>query len=190
VLQQAARDMAVWRTQGLTDISIAINLSPVQFKDPELFTKVKECAELANLNADMLELEITENILMKSVQDSSGVLINLKQTGVSLAIDDFGTGYSSLSYLKSFSIDTLKIDRSFINDIHTDTDSAAIVSAVVALAHNMGLKVVAEGVETQEQSDFLAEIGCDLCQGYFFSKPVHADLFFNYVVHNQQSIQN
>jgi EAL domain-containing protein (putative c-di-GMP-specific phosphodiesterase class I) len=182
--------MAVWRTQGLTDISIAINLSPVQFKDPELFSKVKEYAELANLNANMLELEITENILMKSVQDSSGVLINLKQTGVSLAIDDFGTGYSSLSYLKSFSIDTLKIDRSFINDIHTDTDSAAIVSAVVALAHNMGLKVVAEGVETQEQSDFLAEIGCDLCQGYFFSKPVHADLFFNYVVHNQQSIQN
>jgi diguanylate cyclase (GGDEF)-like protein/PAS domain S-box-containing protein len=190
VLQQAARDMAVWRTQGLTDISIAINLSPVQFKDPELFSKVKECAELANLNADMLELEITENILMKSVQDSSGVLINLKQTGVSLAIDDFGTGYSSLSYLKSFSIDTLKIDRSFINDIHTDTDSAAIVSAVVALAHNMGLKVVAEGVETQEQSDFLAEISCDLCQGYFFSKPVPADLFFNYVVHNQLSIQN
>lgn len=181
ILEAAAQQVALWRKDGMPDINIAINLSPVQFKDGMLANKIQEYIDTTTLDKEMLEFEITENILMDNVQASSEGLLTLKKLGVSLAIDDFGTGYSSLSYLKSFDIDSLKIDRSFVNDIHTESDSAEIVSAVISLAHNLGLIVVAEGVETEEQLLFLAELKCDIFQGYFFSKPLVADEFFDYV---------
>lgn len=180
VLIEAAMQVAAWRDEGLSGFSMAINLSPVQFKDGMLARKIQNCIDIAGIEKEMLEFEITENVLMSNVQESTEGLFTLKKLGVSLAIDDFGTGYSSLSYLKTFDIDILKIDRSFVNDIHTETDSAEIITAVISLAHNLGLKIVAEGVETVEQLAFLNELNCDIYQGYFFSKPLPADAFFEY----------
>jgi len=181
ILNEAAQQIASWRQQGLLEVAMAINLSPAQFKDEKLVKKIQDCMKLSTLDADMLEFEITESILMDNIQATSEGLLSLKKLGVSLAIDDFGTGYSSLSYLKSFDIDTLKIDKSFVDDIHIDSDNAEIVSAVMSLSHNLGLTVVSEGVETQEQLDILADLGCDVFQGYLFSKPLPANEFFEYV---------
>ena len=181
ILEAAAQQIVSWRSKGMPDINVAINLSPVQFKDAMLANKIQDYINTSILDKEMVEFEITENILMDNVQASSEGLLTLKKLGVSLAIDDFGTGYSSLSYLKSFDIDTLKIDRSFVNDIHTESDSAEIVSAVISLAHNLGLIVVAEGVETEEQLLFLSDLKCDIFQGYYFSRPLPANEFFDYV---------
>ncbi|MHB1248734.1 MAG: EAL domain-containing protein, partial [Polaromonas sp.] len=122
-----------------------------------------------------LELEITESILMQNLSTAANILQALSTKGMRIFIDDFGTGYSSLSYLKRLPIDTIKIDKSFVGDITTDPDDAAIVAAIIAMAHSLRLKVVAEGVETQEQFDFLLERGCDAMQGYFYSKPLPAE---------------
>jgi len=181
ILEAAAQQIVSWRSKGMPDINVAINLSPVQFKDAMLANKIQDYINTSILDKEMVEFEITENILMDNVQASSEGLLTLKKLGVSLAIDDFGTGYSSLSYLKSFDIDSLKIDRSFVNDIHTESDSAEIVSAVISLAHNLGLIVVAEGVETEEQLLFLSDLQCDIFQGYYFSRPLPANEFFDYV---------
>lgn len=190
VMDEAARCAAQWCQHGLTDFSMAINLSPSQFKDDTLSDKLRQCIDKSTLTPDHIELEITENVFMNSIQASSDGLVTLKQLGVRLAIDDFGTGYSSLSYLKSFDINTLKIDKSFVNDIHTKADSAAIVSAVISLAHNLGLTVVAEGVETEEQLAFLEGLNCDIYQGYLFSRPLPADAFFEYTQQQICAIQH
>jgi EAL domain-containing protein (putative c-di-GMP-specific phosphodiesterase class I) len=129
------------------------------------------------LPASCLELELTESLFMNDVAQAVAVLHELKALGVTLSIDDFGTGYSSLAYLRDFPIDVLKIDRSFVNDIVTDPDDAAIVVSVIALAHNLHLRVVAEGVESYEQLAYLQSHGCDAIQGYYFSRPVAAEQF-------------
>ena len=174
VLHTACQQTRQWREQGLPAIRMSINLSTRQLRSAQLGDKVAAALAASGLPARLLELEITESAVMERPQEAVGVLIGLKTLGVSIAIDDFGTGYSSLSYLKLFPLDHLKIDRSFVSDIEHDPNDAAIVTAAVSLAHNLGLSVIAEGVETAVQLTRLRELGCDEMQGYYFSPPVPA----------------
>lgn len=151
---------------------MAINLSEVQIRDEDIVSFISETLKLYDLNAEYIEFEITENIIMKSAEKNIKTLENLKKIGVTLALDDFGTGYSSLSYLRTLPIDVLKIDKSFIDGILIEEKSEYIINSIIELSHHLNLLVVAEGVETKEQLDFLREISCDIIQGYYFSKPV------------------
>ncbi|MBS4097989.1 MAG: EAL domain-containing protein [Sulfuricella sp.] len=175
VLRTACRQNKAWQDAGLPHFRIAVNLSALQFMQQDIVTTVRHALDETGLAPEYLELEVTESVLMQDAQTVIGRMHQLKQLGVKLAIDDFGTGYSSLSYIKQFPIDTLKIDRSFIRDIIKDPDDAAIVSAIISMAHNLKIRVLAEGVETQEQQDFLRAQRCDEIQGYHFSKPLPAE---------------
>ena len=175
VLRTACAQHVAWRDAGRRDVRIAVNLSVRQFRQPGLDRMVAQVLADTGCRAGCVELEITETVLMEHPDSAAQTLQRLSDMGVQLAIDDFGTGYSSLSYLKRFPIHALKIDRSFVRDIPRDADDAAIASAVIALAHSMGLTVVAEGVETAAQRDFLRGQRCDHAQGYYFSEPVCAD---------------
>ncbi len=155
---------------------MAINLSPKQFSDPELVESIARVLEEERLPPEMLELELTESLLLDATDETRQQLNGLKALGVTLAMDDFGTGYSSLSYLKKFPIDVIKIDRSFIKDIPDNQDDMEITSAVIAMARNLRLKVVAEGVETPEQLAFLRQHRCDIGQGYLFDRPIPGNL--------------
>jgi EAL domain-containing protein (putative c-di-GMP-specific phosphodiesterase class I) len=163
--------MAMQRA-GHAPIPVSVNLSPLQLERGNIVEVVARVLEKTGLEAHYLELEITENVLMRNVEKSLKVLSELKTLGVKLSIDDFGTGYSSLSYLKSLPVDTLKIDQAFVRDIALDQDDAAIVKAVISLAHILNLNVLAEGVETLDQYNFLLNNGCDEVQGYYFGRPV------------------
>jgi EAL domain-containing protein (putative c-di-GMP-specific phosphodiesterase class I) len=154
---------------------MSINLSARQFLDHGLPERIHEVLERTGLPAGMVDLEITESASMESPVDAVALMRRLTVLGVSLSIDDFGTGYSSLAYLKLFPIHTLKIDRSFVKDIETDPNDAGICDVTVLLAHKLGLEVVAEGVETDEQLTFLRSIGCERIQGYWLSKPLPAN---------------
>ena len=175
VLQEACRQNSVWRQAGLPPLSISVNISPIQFRHTGLANSVSSALELSGLPASSLELELTETFVMHDAERINLCMQNLKILGVDIAVDDFGTGYSSLSYLKRFPVDRLKVDKSFVRDIGTDPEDAAIVRAIITLGHALGLKVVAEGVETPEQMEYLRQHGCDELQGYFFSRPVTAD---------------
>ncbi|MFA7270757.1 MAG: EAL domain-containing protein [Sterolibacterium sp.] len=174
VLNEACRQLREWQDQGLTRMTMAVNLSAHQLRSPALLTYVSQTLERHGLTGADLELEVTESVAMANPEASIGRLHALRNLGVRLSIDDFGTGYSSLSYLKLLPIHTLKLDRSFVRDIETDANDAAICTATIALAHNMGLSVVGEGVETEAQRAFLAMHQCDILQGYLFSKPLPA----------------
>ena len=174
VIGEACRQGVEWRRQGLPKLVIAINLSALQFKHGNIVDTVKLALESTGLPPDALELELTESILLQDVESAMDIMHRFKTLGVHLSIDDFGTGYSSLSYLKRLSVDKLKIDRSFVGDITEDADDAAIVKAVIQLGHTLQLDVIAEGVETVGQCDFLKESGCDEAQGFLFSRPVPA----------------
>jgi EAL domain-containing protein (putative c-di-GMP-specific phosphodiesterase class I) len=156
-------------------LQIAVNLSPRQFTDPNLPAVVARALKDTGLPSNLLELEITESLAMQQTDATLATLQKLKRLGVSIAIDVFGTGYSSLAYLKRFPVDKLKIDRSFVADLPQDRDQVAIVLAIVALAHALQIRVVAEGVETEAQREFLAGCGCDFIQGYLVGRPVDAD---------------
>ena len=171
VLRTACAQNRAWQSAGLPAIPVAINLSPYQINQ-DLVAIVKQVLADNNLEACCLELEITENVVMKDAEKIVAMLNALKALGLRISVDDFGTGYSSLSYLKRFPVDALKIDQSFVRDIVHDTDSAAIVKAVISLAHILNLRVIAEGVETEAQCDFLRENGCDDVQGYYFGRPM------------------
>ncbi|BCA78992.1 EAL domain-containing protein [Desulfuromonas sp. AOP6] len=172
VLGEACRQARDWQEQGLLGLSVAVNISGRQFREPDFVATVERICQESGLEPQFLELEITESVVMENVESAIMTWADLKLLGVSLSIDDFGTGYSSLSYLKQFPIHSLKIDRSFVCDIVTDSNDAAIASSVIALAHTMGLKVVGEGIEAEEQLQFLKEKGCDMGQGYLFSRPL------------------
>ncbi len=176
-LQQVCRDLRHWRTQGLSVPSIAVNVSGRDFMRQDVLLRVSRVVEEAQLPASLFELELTEGVLMQDVESGQRSLSALKEFGFALAVDDFGTGYCSLNYLKRFPLDTLKVDRSFVNDITVDADDAAIVRAIIGLGHNLNLKIVAEGVETLEQLQFLRTTGCDLVQGYLMSKAMPAGAF-------------
>jgi EAL domain-containing protein (putative c-di-GMP-specific phosphodiesterase class I) len=154
---------------------VAVNLSARQFGHSELLASIEAALAEAGIAPYFLEIELTESLIMKEVDQAIGILKDLKRLGVTLSIDDFGTGYSSLAYLKRFPLDILKIDRSFVADVNADPDDAAIVASIISLAHNLRLKVIAEGVETREQLDYLRQLGCDQMQGYYFSRPVAFD---------------
>ncbi len=175
VLQSACQQVRAWRDAGISTPRIAVNLSARQFADPHLMVDIRQFCNDAGLDPHLLELEITESVIMKQGDSTMETLRQLHEMGIRLAVDDFGTGYSSLAYLKRFPIQTLKIDRSFVNDVTVDPDDATIVSAIISLAHALGLQVVAEGVETSDQLQFLRSRGCDAAQGYLFSKPMPAD---------------
>ena len=175
VLRAACEQLVAWRDAGLPPMTVAVNLSARQFHQQNLVQLVGQILAETGCDAAQLELEITESVVMADPAGATATLQVLSDMGVSLSIDDFGTGHSSLSYLKRFPIHALKIDRSFVRDLTTDADDAAIVCAVIALAHTMQLKVIAEGVETEEQLEFLRKHRCDQFQGYFFSPPVSAE---------------
>jgi EAL domain-containing protein (putative c-di-GMP-specific phosphodiesterase class I) len=158
-------------------LRVAVNLSVRQLYDDGLAMRVSGALERTGFPPENLELEITESMVMRDAEGAIKVLQALRDTGVRIAIDDFGTGYSSLAYLKRFPIDCVKIDRSFIRDLPDDRDDASITRSIIAMAHNMNLEVVAEGVETVPQLEFLHAYGCDEIQGFLFSKPLGAEAF-------------
>jgi diguanylate cyclase (GGDEF)-like protein/PAS domain S-box-containing protein len=171
-LVAACTQHRIWEQAGLSDLRVAVNLSPRQFVHGDLVKTVARVLAETGCDPRNLELEITEGMVMREPEHAVALLQQLKDMGIHIAMDDFGTGYSSLAYLKRFPIDSLKIDRSFVTDVPEDAGDVAINVAVIAMAHSLGLKVVAEGVETQEQLDFLRKQGCDEMQGYLFSKPL------------------
>ncbi|MBL0388719.1 EAL domain-containing protein [Tumebacillus sp. ITR2] len=174
VLRTACIQNKEWQAAGFPPIKVAVNLSARQFEQPNLVDTVASILEETGLHPQYLHLEITETLAMKNANHAIDKLYALKNLGIQLSIDDFGTGYSSLNYLKKFPIDTLKIDRSFVGDIPGDSDDAAIVTAIIAMAHNLKLTVVAEGVESQAQLEFLRAQNCNEMQGFLFSRPVPA----------------
>lgn len=174
VLRTACAQSQQWRARGLPPLRIAVNLSARQFSRDSLVKDIADIMQDSGLSPDWLELEITESLVMQSPEHAAQTLHRLKAMGITLAIDDFGTGYSSLAYLKRFPIDSIKIDRSFVKDIPHDADDMAITRGVIALGHSLRLQVVAEGVETPEQQQFLRANGCDELQGYVFSQPLSA----------------
>ncbi|HXF79248.1 MAG TPA: EAL domain-containing protein [Usitatibacter sp.] len=175
VLRTACRQIATWAERGIAPRPIAVNLSARQFRMDHLDTMVARIITETGVDPQLLELELTESLLMDNPEQTVVTLGNLRRYGVRLAVDDFGTGYSSLAYLKRFPIDALKIDRAFISDATTNPEDAAITLAIINLGHSLGLKVVAEGVETESQLQFLRDKGCDEMQGFFFSPAVSAD---------------
>ena len=181
VLQTACAQAVAWQRAGLPPVRVAVNLSPRQLADPGLVAEVRRVLDASGLAPRYLELEVTESSVMHNVERALEVLTGLHEMGVHLAIDDFGTGYSSLAQLKRFPIDTLKVDRSFIRELPHDTEDMAIAEAILAMGRTLGLRVVAEGVETSDQRDFLRKRQCDEMQGYLFSKPLPADDFAQFL---------
>jgi diguanylate cyclase (GGDEF)-like protein/PAS domain S-box-containing protein len=181
VLQAACQQLVLWASQPATaHWSMAVNVSALQFAQADFVDQVAQVLEQVGANPKRLKLELTESMLVSDVDDAIDKMRRVKALGVSLSLDDFGTGYSSLSYLKRFPMDQLKIDQSFVRDLETDPDDAVISQTIVALGHNMGMQVIAEGVESAFQRDFLIKIGCDCFQGYYFARPVESsDLLKN-----------
>ncbi len=180
VLDHACRQAAAWRDQGLA-LPVAVNLSVAQLTHSNFVQTVVEALGRHRLTPDLIELEITESLLMDGGSEALGTLDELARLGISLAVDDFGTGYSSLAYLKRLPIDRLKIDRSFVSSVHTDRSDAAVVRAIIAIAQELELSVVAEGIESAEQAQALADLGCRYAQGYFFGRPMAPRALFDRV---------
>jgi diguanylate cyclase (GGDEF)-like protein/PAS domain S-box-containing protein len=181
-LRRACEQANTWQRQDLGALRIAVNLSARQFYQQDLVRTVDAALRDTGLPPELLEIELTESLVMTDVERAIAVLRSLKTLGVHIAIDDFGTGYSSLSYLKRFPIDVLKIDQSFVRDITTDADDAAIVSSIISLAHSLRIEVIAEGVETAEQLAYLREHGCEQVQGFYFSQPLPAEELYAILV--------
>lgn len=177
ILTQACKEAASWKQQGLTFQHIAVNISGVQVQHAEFVGSVKEILDSTGFPAEQLELEVTENFLMEDAEASARLLVELRQLGISIAIDDFGTGYSSMAYLTRFPVNKLKIDRSFIGRVCSDAHNAEISRAIISLGHALNMEVVAEGIELEQQLDFLKKEGCDEGQGYLIAKPLPHDDF-------------
>ena len=177
VLREACLQNRAWQLAGLPRLRVAVNLSAYQFRQKDLSEFVAGVLLETGLDGACLELEVTESVVMHNPAEAAQILERLHAQGIHISVDDFGTGYSSLGYLKQFRLDTLKVDRSFVRDISSDADDAAIVRSVIALAHSLRLQVIAEGVETKEQLEYLRELGCDQYQGYLRSKPLPAEEF-------------
>lgn len=184
VLRTACAQLAEWRQQGMPTFRIAVNLSVRQLRQPNLAQMVAAVLEEMRLHPGDLELELTEGIMMGDTQPAMAFLAQMHELGVRLSIDDFGTGFSSLNYLRKLPLDKLKIDKSFVRDVETNESDAAIVRSIIGLGHRLKLRVIAEGVETQEQLDFLRVRGCDEIQGYFFSHPLPAEKFARFIQAN------
>jgi EAL domain-containing protein (putative c-di-GMP-specific phosphodiesterase class I) len=181
VLRGAAEQMRRWHERYGTKFKLAVNLSARQFAHHNLAKSIEDALRFARFPGVHLEFEITETVAMHDAEESIGIMRQLKQLGISLALDDFGTGYSSLSYLKKLPIDKLKIDKSFVRDIPSDENDLAIVTAIIAMAHSLGMTVHAEGVETQAQADFLRDCGCEYAQGFLYARALPAVDFEGYI---------
>ncbi|WAC29083.1 EAL domain-containing protein [Ancylobacter sp. SL191] len=185
VLREACRQGTVWRQAGLGDLRMAVNLSPVQFRRQKVGELVRSVIEESGFAPELLDLELTEGILIDYNETVSEQMRLLRSLGVSLSVDDFGTGYSSLNYIRNFPLQRLKIDRSFVKDLAIDPRALAIVRTIIELGHNLNLKVLAEGVEEASQLQTLRAEGCDEVQGYYFSRPVPADMFVQWLSHRE-----
>jgi EAL domain-containing protein (putative c-di-GMP-specific phosphodiesterase class I) len=174
VLHESCRQNKAWQAAGLPPVTVCVNVSARQFKEKNLIGRVVSALQDSGLEAQFLELELTESLIMQDVEQAVATMRALQSLGVQLSIDDFGTGYSSLAALKTFPVARLKIDKSFINDLPNDENDKAVASAVISLGQKLNLRVIAEGVETDEQVAFLRQNNCDEMQGYHFSKPVPA----------------
>ncbi|OUL33161.1 bifunctional diguanylate cyclase/phosphodiesterase [Nostoc sp. 106C] len=189
VLRTACAQNRAWQISGLGPIRMSVNLSARQFEQPNLVQVVRQVLKQTELQASYLELEVTESFLVSDIQHSVNTLKQLRELGVWLALDDFGTGYSSLNYLKRFPVNMLKIDRSFVQDVTSNADSAAVTDAIIALAKSLQLNITAEGVETQQQLDYLQERGCQEGQGFYFGIPAPADRITELLKQNFQQIK-
>ncbi|MCX7279264.1 MAG: EAL domain-containing protein [Burkholderiales bacterium] len=187
VLQEACSQLARWHGQGLGTLNVSVNLSALQLADGDLAEQVRSCLLQHGVMPAALEIEITESVLMDNTNLAEEQLAALKALGIQLSIDDFGTGYSSLAYLKRFAIDKLKIDQSFVRDMLTDPTDLAIVRAIIALGHTLGLRVVAEGVEGEQVAGQLKALACDELQGYYFARPMTAEAFAQWLLDRRQS---
>ncbi|MHB8743309.1 MAG: PAS domain S-box protein [Sulfuricaulis sp.] len=181
VLRQACVQARAWQDAGIAPLRMAVNLSARQFREPHLFDVIAGVLQHAGLSPEWLEVEVTESLIMLNIEQTIEVLRGLERIGVSVAIDDFGTGYSSLSYLRRLPIDVIKIDRAFIEHINDNADDAAIANAIIALGHSLQRQIIAEGVETLEQLNVLRRYGCDVVQGYYYSRPLPAAEFIEYL---------
>jgi diguanylate cyclase (GGDEF)-like protein/PAS domain S-box-containing protein len=188
ILRTACNQVQEWRKQGV-ELQVAVNLSARQFKDGALIQTVREALIDSQLPPHLLKLEITESAVMEDAEVAIGILHQLKSLGLSISVDDFGTGYSSLAYLRLFPLDQLKIDRSFIKDMTDQPQSIAIVQSIIALARNLNLQTVSEGVETVEQREFLRSAGCDLLQGFLLSRPLPPSDLLDFVKHHRAHIE-
>jgi EAL domain-containing protein (putative c-di-GMP-specific phosphodiesterase class I) len=177
VMRTAVEDYLGWRAAGLDPVRIAVNVSPLQLRSPDFVAEVQRIVGVDAIAPAGLELEITESLIVEDVRNSIASLQAIRDGGVTIAIDDFGTGFSSLSYLAKLPLDTLKIDRSFVVDMVTGPRGRSLASTIINLGHSLGLTVVAEGVETEEQARLLRLLGCDEMQGYLRSRPISAELF-------------
>jgi diguanylate cyclase (GGDEF)-like protein len=186
VMRTACAQNKAWQDKGLKPLRISVNFSARQFQQPTFMTDVAHILKETNLDPRWLELELTESSIMKDPEEAIEKLHELKLMGISVAIDDFGTGYSSLNYLKRFPIDTLKIDKSFVSDVCKDPHDTAIVRAIINLGHALDLTVVAEGVETKEQLQYLSALECDVVQGFLFSKALSAKAFEELLIEQRQ----
>jgi EAL domain-containing protein (putative c-di-GMP-specific phosphodiesterase class I) len=191
VLETACTQLAIWATQpSMAHFTLAVNVSARQFKQADFVDQVLSVLERTGASPRCLKLELTESMLADNVQEIIEKMFALKARGVGFSLDDFGTGYSSLSYLKRLPLDQLKIDQSFVRDIMVDANDAAIAKTVVALAQSLGLGVIAEGVETEAQKDYLAGAGCHAYQGYFFSRPLPLEEFEHFVAARENPERN
>ena len=189
IIRAACQNIAAWRAKGLMLSRISVNLFPCQLRDEGLLKDIDDILRDAGLPPDVLEIEITENIAL-NYDEAAVVLQKLRDKGVKLAFDDFGTGYASLSYLTKFPLSRIKIDRSFVGKITDDAEDAAIVRSLISMAHNLGLEVIAEGVETTGQAAFLLNERCEEAQGYLYAKPLAADAFETFLrTHRLESQQ-
>ena len=185
VLQVACQQAMAWQVVGLPPLVVSVNVSPRQFRQDNIVQTIADALRDSGLPPRCLQIELTEGLAMHDAENHVRMLDEIKALGVQIAIDDFGTGYSSLSYLKRFPVDQLKVDRSFVKDLATDADDAAIVQAIIALGHQLGLRIVAEGVENAAQYRFLRHNGCDEMQGYLFGRPMAADEFAGLLTRDQ-----
>ncbi len=187
VIQEACKAAQCWQAMAGYDIGIAVNVSPRQFRDPGFTDIVMRALNASNLKPELLELEITERLILDNTIETADILRQLDRAGIRLSVDDFGTGYSALSYLKSYPFDTLKIDKSFIQDVINESEDASLVRAIINMAHSLGLRVIAEGVEEEAQTHFLKMENCDFSQGYFYSRPLPEQDFIHWLETNDRA---
>jgi diguanylate cyclase (GGDEF)-like protein len=190
VVREACRQIRAWQSEGLPPVRIAVNVSATQFRQRDLIDIVRRALDDAGIPANRLELELTESAVMSNPEESAETLAQLSRMGVAVSVDDFGTGYSSMSCLHRFPLDKLKIDRSFIADLTSSSEAAAVVQGIIALAHSLRLKVIAEGVETVEQMEFLKSHGCDQYQGFYLSPPLTAAAYQKLMRKEAQAISD
>lgn len=186
IIAQACRQLVAWRNAGLGSVRIAVNLSPYQLRDGTLVPYVQRTMQVHGIAAGQLEMEVTESLMMNNPDEAIAILESLRDLGISLSIDDFGTGFSSMSYLKRLPVDTLKLDKTFINQIATDAREADLCAGIIALSHKLGLKVVAEGVEEAAQLELLRAMQCEIIQGYYYSRPLPVEQAEAYIRRRNQ----